>query len=138
MLFNTYSTELPSPTVYISEPTTGVAGDEFSLTCFVTTVPHLTSSAELSIVWSGGSVDRATESETIFLNGTTAVRNLTFSPLNTTHGAQYDCQAMINVSDIMVSSTESDRRILLVQSEGTFPLPYNYSVLSSPQFPVQW
>ena len=112
--------ELPSPAVYISEPTTGVAGDEFSLTCFVTTVPHLTSSAELSIMWSGGSVDRATESETIFFNGTTAVRNLTFSPLNTSHGAQYDCQAVISISDIFISSTESDRRILVVQSKLTF------------------
>ena len=61
-------------------------------------------------------MDRATESETTFLNGTTAVRKLTFSPLNTSHGAQYDCQVVINISDIMVSSTESDRRNLIVQS----------------------
>ena len=65
-------------------------------------------------------MDRATESETIFLNGTTAVRKLTFSTLNTSHGAQYDCQAVITISDIMVSSTESDRRNLVVQSEVTF------------------
>ena len=114
--FNAHHTELPSPAVYISEPTTGVAGDEFSLTCFVTTVPHLTSSAELSIMWSGGSVDRATESEITFLNGTTGVRNLTFSSLNTSHGAQYDCQAVISISVIMVSSIESDRQDLVVQS----------------------
>ena len=61
-------------------------------------------------------MDRATESETTFLNGITAVRKLTFSPLNTSHGAQYDCQAVISISDIMVSSSDSDRRNLIVQS----------------------
>ena len=62
-------------------------------------------------------MNRATQSETTFLNGTTAVRNLTFSPLNNSHGAQYDCQAVISVSDIMVSSTKSERQDLVVQSE---------------------
>ena len=87
--------DLPDPMVTIT-PTTGVAGESLQLTCSMSVVEFLV--AEPTIQWSGGSVDSedVTESATA-TSGVTSERNVTFSPLRTSHGAQYTCQAEVNI-----------------------------------------
>ena len=83
----------------ISGVSEGTAGEELQLTCTVSVGNH--QSVSPSVQWSGSGV---TESETV-INGTTGVRTLTFSNLNTSHGAEYSCQADINIPDIDVIRT---------------------------------
>ena len=48
------------------------------------------------------------------IEGSVVTRNLTFSPLRTSHGGNYTCQASISVSNISVSSSNLTR--ITVQS----------------------
>ena len=100
----------------ISGPTSGSVGDRIELTCTVTTVAHLSPDAELTVTWSGGNGgdSRVMESETVAVSGTTSERNLSFNFLNTSHGAQYTCQAVINISLIglmKIGTVNTDLRI---------------------------
>ena len=82
------------------------------------TLANLVTSAELTVQWSGSSVGSAgvTESATT-VSGATSTRNLTFSPLLTSHGAQYTCQATINVPSINVTNTGSNSTDAVIQSK---------------------
>ena len=88
------------------------------MTCTVTTVANLVANADLTVQWSGGGVGSAgvTESATT-VSGVTSTRTLTFSPLLTSHGAQYTCQATINIPSISVTKTGSDSTDVMVQSK---------------------
>ena len=92
----------------------GTAGDELQLTCSVTVTEGLT--VQPTVQWSGGSVgsDGVTESATTF-SGAHSTRTLTFSPLLTSHEAQYTCQAEINISSINVTKTGSMIMDIFVQ-----------------------
>ena len=103
-------------------------GESLELTCSVTTVEHLTPSAELSTVWSGGRVggsgareSGARESDARAVNGTTSERTLIFSSLNTSHGGQYTCQAVIYIDQISLMRTGTESTELMVQSEFLSP-----------------
>ena len=111
-------TELPAPEVIISGLTRGVAGEELRLTCAVTTIEHLALSAEVTVKWSGpGLTDTAVrEGITSAIDTTTTMRTLTFDPLKTSHGAQYNCSASINIPPISVTSNSNSTNIL-VQSK---------------------
>ena len=113
------STDLPDPEVAVSGPTTGRVGDMTELTCTVTTVAHLSPDAELTVTWSGGSEggSRVMESETVAVSGTSSERTLSFSSLNTSHGAQYTCQAVINIPLIGLMKTSNNSTYLTVKSE---------------------
>ena len=99
----------------ISDTTVGTAGDQFQLICTVTTVDNLVESALVTVQWSGGSVgsDEVTEDNTT----NSGVSTLTFNHLLTSHGAQYTCQAMINISSINVMVTSSNTIDIMVQSK---------------------
>ena len=99
----------------ISGDTVGTAGDELQLICTVTTVDNLVESALFTVQWSGDSVgsDEVTEDNTT----NSGVSTLTFNPLLTSHGAQYTCQAMINISSINVMVTGSNSIDIMVQSK---------------------
>ena len=99
----------------ISDTTVGTAGDELQLTCTATTVENLVESALITVYWSGGSVgsDEVTEDNTT----NTGVSTLTFNPLQTLNGAQYTCQAMINISSINVMVTGSNSIDIMVESK---------------------
>ena len=92
------------------------AGDELQLICTVTTVENLVASALVTVQWSGGSVDSdgvVTEDNTT----NSGVSTLTFNPLLTSHGAQYTCQAMINISSISVMVASSGSTNVMVLSK---------------------
>ena len=83
--------------VTISGISDGLAGDNLSLTCTVIVVEYLT--VVPTVQWSGGSVgleDGVTESDTSH-DGVNNTRTLTFSPLHTSHGAEYSCVADISI-----------------------------------------
>ena len=105
----------------ISGPTTAISGEQLVLTCTVRVVEHLISVP--SVEWSGGSVGRGDgviESNTIH-DGVVIVRTLMFSPVHTSHGAQYTCMARINDQSInLVNDGNSDAHNIFVQSEYIF------------------
>ena len=109
------SIELPDPVVIVSANTTMTAGDEVQLICTVTTVDYLVASAVLTVQWSGGSVG-VTESITN-TNGVTSMKTLSFNPLLTSHGAQYICTVIIDISSINVMVTNSNSTNIMVQSK---------------------
>ena len=99
----------------ISGNTVKKSGDELQLTCNVTTVENLVASALVIVRWSGDSVG----SDGVIEDNTTnsGVSTLTFNPLLTSHGTQYTCQAMINISSINVMVTGSGSTNVMVRSK---------------------
>ena len=94
-----------------------MAGENFQLTCSVSVVEYLIT--QPTVQWSGGSVDSGdgvTESDTT-VSGVTSMRNLTFSPLHTSHGAEYTCQADINIPDISLMRTVDNNTDVMVKSK---------------------
>ena len=93
----------------------GTAGDELQLTCSVTVTEGLT--VQPTVQWSGGSVgsEGVTQTATT-VSGSHSTRTLAFSPLLTSHGAQYTCQAVINIPSISVMRNGSNSANLIVQS----------------------
>ena len=108
--------DLPDPVVTITGPNTGVAGESLQLTCTVSVVEYLV--AQPTVQWSGGRVgsEDVTESVTA-TSGVMSERSVTFSPLRTSHGAQYTCQAEVSISSINLVMTGSESRAVMVQSE---------------------
>ena len=95
----------------------GTAGNDLILTCNVTVVEYLT--VEPTVQWSGDSVGSGNG---VMVGDTThsgvmSMRTLTFSPLRTSDGSQYTCQADINIPSIDLRKTTSEERNVLVQSK---------------------
>ena len=98
--------------------TIGVAGEVMELICTVTTAEYLSESAILSVTWSGGSVGHSgvTQSETNSISETVSVNTLMFSPLSTSHGAEYSCKAVIGIPALNITKIGVDSADLIVQS----------------------
>ena len=126
------SPELPAPVVTISGVNTGTVGGQLQLICTVTTEEHLTPSAQLTVQWTGGSVgaNAVAQSETV-TSGITSTRNLTFSSLNTSHGAQYSCVAVTSISSINDVKRGSDSSDIMVQSEAVHQRFYYHGYFPS-------
>ena len=135
------SSDLPDPVMLVSSTSVGImaVGDTLELTCSVTVVEHITPSAELSIEWSGGSVGASgvVESETRAVNETTSERTLIFSSLNTSHGGQYTCQAVVYIDLISVMKTGMDIAEIMVQSEFSLSFLWMLMCVCLPQSPAQ-
>ena len=95
----------------------GTADDEIQLTCNVTLVEGLV--VRPSLYWTGVGVgdSAVTESETVILSDTWSKRNLTFSPLKTSHGGRYECAAIIFISSDSINLGDYDYKYLIVQSK---------------------
>ena len=80
--------------MYIYGTSEGTADNEIQLTCNVTLVEGLV--VRPSVKWSGVGVEdnNVTESETVIISDTWSKRNLTFSPLKTSHGGWYRCTSI--------------------------------------------
>ena len=105
--------DLPNPPVAVYGATTAVAGEQHVLTCYATVKDHLTSSAVVSVQWSGGSVGSSEVQQTSPGAGVGPV--LTFNPLKTSHGGNYTCQAAVYIQSINLHKVGSDNLILRVQ-----------------------
>ena len=86
------------------------------LTCTVTVEEHLV--VQPTVEWSRGSVGSESVSvDDITRDGATSTRHITFSPLHTSHGGQYVCQADIDIPSIGLMKTANSSRDVTVQSE---------------------
>ena len=95
----------------------GTADNEIQLTCNVTLVEGLV--VRPSLKWTGVGVgdSAVTESETVILSDTWSKRNLTFSPLKTSHGGRYGCTATINIPSDSINLGKHRNKFLNVQSK---------------------
>ena len=111
--------------MHISGTIVGTAGENFELMCTMRVVDHLIANATPTLQWSGGSVGsvNVTESDTT-TSGATNMRTLTFSHLNTSHGAEYTCHAEISILPINVTKTSRERRAVIVQSKSRLCLAH--------------
>ena len=95
----------------------GTAGNDLILTCTVKVKRFLT--VEPTVQWNGGSVGSGNGVMVGDTNhsGVMSMRTLTFSPLRTSHGSLYTCQADINIPSIDLRKNKSEERDVLVQSK---------------------
>ena len=102
--------------VILPSPASATTGEVVELSCSVPVVEHLGQSPTLD--WSGGSVGQPGVAVTDLTTlGGTIWRNISFSPLKTSHGGQYVCQANLSVLAIYLPETWASSRDLSVQSE---------------------
>ena len=98
-----------------------IAGSTYTLVCQVSVVEGLV--VDPDVVWldsngtavSGVNITVGGPS----IEGSVVTRNLTFSPLHTSHGGDYTCRSSISVSSISVSSislSSSNLTHIIVQS----------------------
>ena len=87
--------DLPAPDINITTTGDSTAGEMYTLICTVTSVANLFSPPEL--VWMKTDSGVLNGSETL-MEGTTTARNFTFSPLLTSQGGEYTCQATITIT----------------------------------------
>ena len=109
--------DLPKPVVTITGMFSGTAGNDLILTCTVKVKNLLI--VKPTVQWSGGSVDSGNG---VMVGDTThsgvmSMRTLTFSPLCTSHGSLYTCQADINIPSIDLRKTKREGRNVVVESK---------------------
>ena len=130
--------------VILPSPASATAGEVVELTCSVPVVEYLVQSPTLD--WSGGSVGQpgVAVADLTTLGGN-IWRNISFSPLKTSHGGQYVCQASLSIPVIGLEETWTSSRNLSVQSEWLHELcillvstSYSTACVPSPQSPGQW
>ena len=109
--------DLPNPVVTITGMYSGTAGNDLMLTCTVKVKRFLI--VEPTVQWSEGSVGSGIGvmvGDTIH-SGVMSMKTLTFSPLHTSHGSQYTCQADINIPSIDLRKTKCEGRSIVVESK---------------------
>ena len=109
--------DLPNPIVTITGMNSGTAGNDLILTCTVKVKNLLI--VRPTVQWIGGSVGSGNG---VMVGDTThsgvmSMRTLTFSPLRTSHGSLYICQADINIPSIDLRKTKYERRHVGVESK---------------------
>ena len=83
------------------------AGEMYTLSCTATVVEDLVVVPILQWEYSNGSAVDGGPTLTLSTRATSAnttTYNLTFSPLQTSHGGEYTCRAIISISSISISS----------------------------------
>ena len=102
--------------VILQSPASATAGEVVELSCSVSVVERLVQSPTLD--WSGGSVGQPGVVVTnLTILGSTIWRNISFSPLKTSHGGKYVCQAELSMPTIDLQEAWNSSTDLLVQSE---------------------
>ena len=87
----------PPPTLTISPSVggTSTAGDSFSLTCTVSVVENLIQSP--IVTWIGPGVGQTGVKEIgLMVSDAVTILTLSFNPLQTSHGGQYTCRAVLS------------------------------------------
>ena len=116
------STALTAPMVAIDTAGSATAGELLTLTCRVIVVEDLTVQPDVEWVVPGGSaVMSAVNNVTVVnvsRNGRESALDLEFSPLQTFHGGQYTCRAIIDIQSINVTGLSgSSSQNVTVQSK---------------------
>ena len=124
-----FLTELPSPTVEITDSGDSVAGGTLSLNCSVTTVENLVLPPQVEFLDALGQPLMRRE---IFLHspiteGRVTFLALEFSPLVTSIGGQYVCRAIINIPQAAIENVLTELMTeVTVQSKRILNITYNY------------
>ena len=97
------------------------AGEMFTLSCTATAVENLIVVPILQWEYSNGSVVDGGPTfalSAMITSGNTTTRNLTFNPLQTSHGGEYTCRVIINIPSISISGLSSSQSSeVVVQSK---------------------
>ena len=112
---------LPASEVTIHGSGNTTAGEMYTLSCTATVVEDLVVVPILQWKYSNGSVVNSGSSFTLsamITSGNATTYNLTFNPLRTSHGGEYTCRAIINISSISISGLSSSQSSeVVVQSK---------------------
>ena len=97
------------------------AGEVYTLGCTATVVENLVVVPTIQWEYSNGSAveggSTSTLSDMVTL-GNTTTHNLTFSPLQTSHGGEYTCRAIINIPSISISVLNASQTFgVVIQSK---------------------
>ena len=102
--------------VILPSPASATAGEVVELSCSVPVVEYLVQSPTLD--WSGGRVGQPGMAvANLTTLGANIWRNISFSPLKTSHRGLYVCQAGLSIPPICLEETWASSRDLSVQSE---------------------
>ena len=112
---------LPVPEVAIHSTGNTTAGEVYTLSCSATVVENLVVVPTIQWEYSNGSAVDGGSTFTLsamVVSGNTTTRNLTFSPLRTSHGGEYTCRAIINIPSISITGlSNSQSTDVVVQSK---------------------
>ena len=96
--------DLQPPIVNISETGTSTAGQQYSLICSVTVVPHLITVPTIEWTQDDGSVLVASNGSSLLLH---------FDPLLTSNGSHYVCMAGVNITGIVSASSYTSKDLVV-------------------------
>ena len=102
-----------------------IAGEMYTLSCTATVVEDLVVVPMLQWKYSNGSVVNGGSSLTLsamVASGNATTHNLTFNPLRTSHGGEYTCRAIVNISSISISGLSSSQSSEVVVQSRLFYL----------------
>ena len=111
--------DLVAPAVIITSGGDPTAGNTYILVCRVSVVEGLV--VDLDVVWLDSNGMTVSGLDVTVgrpnIEGSVVTRNLTFSPLHTSHGGEYTCRASISVSKISIENlSNSSSTCITVQS----------------------
>ena len=93
-----------------------IAGENYTLSCTVTVMEGLTEDTIISTSWTNSRGDLiSSDIEQVSEVNTTST--LEFSPLQTSHGGSYTCNASIDISAISSLRRNSGSFDIIIQSE---------------------
>ena len=112
-----FPADLPPPNITLAPQTLTTAGRPLTLTCTVIVVEYLVISPLLQWLTADGSLttDNPVAMETE-VAGEVSTRTLSFTPVLTSHGGQYNCMASLNITGVPLTQSV-DRVNVTVQSE---------------------
>ena len=97
------------------------AGEGYTISCTAAVVENLVVVPTIQWEYSNGSAVEGGSTFTLsamVTSGNTTTRNLTFSPLRTSHGGEYTCRAIIYIPSISISAlSNSQSTDVVVQSK---------------------
>ena len=110
---------LPHPEVIIIPDSSTMAGDVYTLTCNATVVKNLAVGPNIAWLYTNGTIVGGANITvgTVMMLGNVFTRNLTFSPLHTSHGGQYICRASVDIPAISFSGINNESTTITVQSK---------------------
>lgn len=108
--------ELPPPTITITSHGDSVVGENYTLICTVSTLEDITENSVLSGTWTDIN-GHSLQQDLITVNETTSFFMLHFTPVDTSDGGQYICNASITVPKLSVVTASSKFYDIVIQSE---------------------
>ena len=91
----------------------------YTLTCNATVVENLAVEPDIQWLYTNGTIVGGTNITvgTVMMMGSRFIRSLIFSPLHTSHGGQYICEASVDIPAISLSGINNESTTITVQSK---------------------